>query len=544
MGVARYIRDEKDAIREVIYQSGIRVKPSYSPQDLVDIGFDYARDLGEPGEYPFTRNLHPLGYRSRAWTTRQYTGFGTPEETNRRFKLMISHGQTGLNVAFDLPTQMGYDSDDPQALGEVGRVGMAVDSLRDFEIAFKDIPLDRIGSGLTINAVAAILLAMYQAVGETFGFAREKISATPQNDILKEMIGRGAWIFPVDPGVRLVGDAIEYAVKALPRCNPVSICGYHIRESGATPAQEIAYAFEIAKAYIEEVRGRGLDADEFVGSFSFNLNVYGNLWEQVAKFRAARKLWARMLAEQFGVKEKKNLFLRGLFGGGGSGLTKSQPENNIVRGAYYALAAALSGAQTTALCSFDEAYTIPTPRAALLSLRTLEILMEEVGLRDTVDPLAGSYFVETLTKQMEARILEEMAEVQKMGGMRRAVAGGYIQRRVARQAYEFEKGIQNGAHIKVGVNKYTEGLDDQPDVELHAYDDSWADQQIARLKELRRTRDNREAGRTLRELEQAARAGRNVLPYLVDACRAYATVGEMAEVFRQVFGVWEEPSIF
>ncbi len=544
MGVARYIRDEKDAIREVIYQSGIRVKPSYSPQDLVDIGFDYARDLGEPGEYPFTRNLHPLGYRSRAWTTRQYTGFGTPEETNRRFKLMISHGQTGLNVAFDLPTQMGYDSDDPQALGEVGRVGMAVDSLRDFEIAFKDIPLDRIGSGLTINAVAAILLAMYQAVGETFGFAREKISATPQNDILKEMIGRGAWIFPVDPGVRLVGDAIEYAVKALPRCNPVSICGYHIRESGATPAQEIAYAFEIAKAYIEEVRGRGLDADEFVGSFSFNLNVYGNLWEQVAKFRAARKLWARMLAEQFGVKEKKNLFLRGLFGGGGSGLTKSQPENNIIRGAYYALAAALSGAQTTALCSFDEAYTIPTPRAALLSLRTLEILMEEVGLRDTVDPLAGSYFVETLTKQMEARILEEMAEVQKMGGMRRAVAGGYIQRRVARQAYEFEKGIQNGAHIKVGVNKYTEGLDDQPDVELHAYDESWADQQIAILKELRRTRDNREAGRTLRELEQAARAGRNVLPYLVDACRAYATVGEMAEVFRQVFGVWEEPSIF
>ncbi len=544
MGVARYIRDEKDAIHEVIYQSGIRVKPSYSPQDLVDIGFDYARDLGEPGEYPFTRSLHPLGYRSRAWTTRQYTGFGTPEETNRRFKLMISHGQTGLNVAFDLPTQMGYDSDDPQALGEVGRVGMAVDSLRDFEIAFKDIPLDRIGSGLTINAVAAILLAMYQAVGETFGFAREKISATPQNDILKEMIGRGAWIFPVDPGVRLVGDAIEYAVKALPRCNPVSICGYHIRESGATPAQEIAYAFEIAKAYIEEVRGRGLDADEFVGSFSFNLNVYGNLWEQVAKFRAARKLWARMLAEQFGVKEKKNLFLRGLFGGGGSGLTKSQPENNIIRGAYYALAAALSGAQTTALCSFDEAYTIPTPRAALLSLRTLEILMEEVGLRDTVDPLAGSYFVETLTKQMEARILEEMAEVQKMGGMRRAVAGGYIQRRVARQAYEFEKGIQNGAHIKVGVNKYTEGLDDQPDVELHAYDESWADQQIARLKELRRTRDNREAGRTLRELEQAARAGRNVLPYLVDACRAYATVGEMAEVFRQVFGVWEEPSIF
>ena len=544
MGVAKYIRDEKDAIREVIYQSGIRIKPSYSPKDLAEAGFDYARDLGEPGEYPFTRSLHPLGYRSRAWTTRQYTGFGTPEETNQRFKLMIAHGQTGLNVAFDLPTQMGYDSDDPHALGEVGRVGMAVDSLLDFEIAFKEIPLDRIGSGLTINAVAAIMLAMYQAVAERFGFPREKISATPQNDILKEMIGRGAWIFPVDPAVRLVGDAIEYAVKTLPRCNPVSICGYHIRESGATPAQEIAYAFEIAKAYIEEVQGRGLAADEFVGSFSFNLNVYGNLWEQVAKFRAARKLWARMLTEQFGVKEKKNLFLRGLFGGGGSGLTKSQPENNIIRGAFYALAAALSGAQTTALCSFDEAYTIPTPRAALLSLSTLEILMEEVGLRDTVDPLAGSYFIETLTKQMETRILEEMAEVQKMGGMRRAVAGGYIQRKVARQAYEFERGIQSGEYIKVGVNKYTEGLENQPDVELHAYDETWADKQIARLRELRRTRDNRAVGRTLRELEQAARAGRNVMPCLVDACRAYATVGEMAEVFRQVFGEWEEPGIF
>jgi methylmalonyl-CoA mutase N-terminal domain/subunit len=544
MGVARYIKDDKDAIREVVYQSGIRVKPSYSPRDLEEIGFDYARDLGDPGEYPFTRSLHPLGYRSRAWTTRQYTGFGTPEETNRRFKLMISHGQTGLNVAFDLPTQMGYDSDDPRVLGEVGRVGMAVDSLRDFETAFKDIPLDRIGSGLTINAVACVMLAMYQAVAEKFGYAPEKISATPQNDILKEMIGRGAWIFPVDPAVRLVGDAIEYAVKELPRCNPVSICGYHIRESGATPAQEIAYAFEIAKAYIEEVRRRGLAPEQFVGSFSFNLNVYGNLWEQIAKFRAARKLWARMLKEEFGVTQKKDLFLRGLFGGGGSGLTKAQPENNIMRGAFYALAAALSGAQTTALCSFDEAYTIPTPRAALLSLRTLELLMDEVGLRDTVDPLAGSYFIETLTKQMEGRILDEMQEVSKIGGMRRAVALGHIQRKVSRQAYEFERGLQSGEYVKVGVNKYTEGAEDQPDVELHAYDESWAETQIAGLHELRRVRDNRGASRTLRALEQAARDGRNVMPLLVDCCRAYATVGEMAGVLRQVFGEWEEPSIF
>jgi methylmalonyl-CoA mutase N-terminal domain/subunit len=544
MGVAKYVKNEKDAIEEVIYQSGISVKPVYTPQDLEAAGFDYEKDLGDPGQYPFTRSLHPQGYRSRAWTTRQYTGFGTPQETNTRFKMMISHGQTGLNVAFDLPTQMGYDSDDPKVVGEVGRVGMAVDSLRDFEVAFAGIPLDRIGSGLTINAVASIMLAMYQAVAEKSGYPKEKISATPQNDILKEMIGRGAWIYPVEEAVRLVGDSIEYSVKELPRCNPVSICGYHIRESGATPAQEIACAFEIARAYMDNVISRGMQAEDFVGRFSFNLNVFGNLWEQVAKFRAARKLWAKMLREEYGVEDKKKLFLRGLFGGGGSGLTKDQPENNIMRGAFYALGAALSGAQTTALCSFDEAYTIPTPRAALLSLRTLELLMEEVGLRDTVDPLAGSYFIETLTKEMEKKILEEMAQIQEAGGMVHAVATGFIQRKVARQAYEYEKGVQNGEYIKVGVNKYADEVEDQTDVELHEYNEQWVDQQLAGLKELRRTRDNREVTRTLKELEKGTRDGQNVMPLLVDCCRAYATVGEMASVFRDLFGEWEEPSIF
>jgi len=542
MGVAKYVRDEKDAIKEVIYQSGIRVKTCYGPQDLDAVGFDYQKDLGDPGEFPFTRGIHPGGYRSRAWTTRQYTGFGTPEETNERFRWMISHGQTGLNVAFDLPTQMGLDSDDPRAEGEVGRVGMAVDSLRDFEIAFKGIPFDRIGSGLTINANATVMLAMYQAAAEKFGYAKEVISATPQNDILKEMVGRGAWIFPVEPAVRLVGDCIEYAAKELPRCNPVSVCGYHIRESGATPAQEIACALEIARAYIDNVAARGLSPEEFVGRFSFNLNVFGNLWEQVAKFRAARKLWARMLTEDYGVKNKKNLFLRGLFGGGGSGLTKEQPENNIIRSAYYALAAALGGAQTTALCSFDEAFTIPTPRAALLSLRTLEILMEEVGLRDTVDPLAGSYFVESITKQMEAKILEEMRRIQEMGGMVRAVAAGAIQREVSRQAYEFEKGLQSREIIKVGVNKYAEG--EHPEVELHKYDEGWAKKQIKSLKALRKERNNREAVGTLKALKKSAAAGKNVMPGLVACCKAYATVGEMTGVFREVFGVWEEPSIF
>jgi len=542
MGVATYIKDEKDAIQEVVLQSGIKVKPVYSPEDLDRVGFDYQKDLADPGEFPFTRGIHPLGFRSRNWTTRQYTGFGTPEETNDRFKLMISHGQTGLNVAFDLPTQMGYDSDDPMAEGEVGRVGMAIDSLRDFEIAFKDIQLNRIGSGLTINAVASIMLAMYEAVAEKFGYKKTEISATPQNDILKEIVGRGAWIYPVEPAVRLIGDTIEYAMKELPRCNPVSVAGYHIRESGCTPAQEISYALMIAFAYIDNVLARGYKAEDFVGRFSFNLNIYGNLWETVAKFRAARKLWARLLRERYDVQNKKALFLRGIFGGGGSGMTKQQPENNIMRGAYYALGAALSGAQTTALCSFDEAYTIPTERAALLSLRTFQILMDEIGLRDTVDPLAGSYFIETLTKEMEEKILEEMEKVEEVGGMVEAVSSGYVQREVSRQAYEFEKKIQEGKVTKVGMNKYTEGVD--MEVELHEYNEEWAQLQIDRLKELKRDRDNKAVEESLKRLEKAAREKTNVMPYLVDCCKAYATVGEMANVFRDVFGEYVEPSIF
>ncbi len=543
MGVAYYTKDEKDRVMDVTLQSGLKVKPVYTPEDLKKIGFEYEKDLGDPGQYPYTRGIHPQGYRSRAWTTRQYTGFGTPVETNERFKLMISHGQTGLNVAFDLPTQMGYDSDDPRVTGEVGRVGMAVDTLRDFEIAFKDIPLDRIGVGLTINAVASIMLAMFQAVAERYGYKKDQISATPQNDILKEIIGRGTWIFPVRPSIRLIGDTIEYSMNELPRCNPVSVCGYHIRESGATPAQEIGFAIQIANTYIDNVLERGYHIDDFVRRFSFNFNVFGNLWEQVAKFRAGRKLWAKNLKEKYGAKNPKSMFLRGLFGGGGYGLTKKEPENNIVRGAFYALAAALSGAQTIALCSYDEAYTIPTPHSALLSLRTLQIVMEEVGLRDTVDPLAGSYFIETLTKQMEEKIVEEMERIDKMGGMAEAVEQGFVQKLVAQQAYQFEKDLQTGRLKKVGVNLYADESKKEEDVELHEYNPSVVDQQIERLKEVKRERDDREVARTLKELKKAAEEGKNVMPYLVDAVKAYATVGEMTNVFREVFGEFNEPRI-
>jgi len=542
MGVAKYLKDEKDAVQEVILQSGIPVKTQYGPEDLEEIGFSYEKDLANAGTYPFTRGIHPEGYRSRAWTTRQYSGFGTPIETNERFKLLISHGQTGLNVAFDLPTQMGYDSDNPRSDGEVGRVGMAVDTLRDFEIAFADIQLDRIGSGLTINAVASIMLAMYQAMAEKRGFDAKRISATPQNDILKEMIGRGAWIYPPEDAVRLIGDTIEYSITTLPRCNPVSVCGYHIRESGANPAQEIGFALEIARSYIDEAVARGLSVDDVARRITFNFNIFGNLWEQVAKFRAARKLWARMLEEEYGAKEPRSMHLRGLFGGGGFGLTKAQPENNIIRSAYYALGAALAGAQTTALCSFDEAFTIPTPRAALLSLRTCQLLMDEIGLRDTVDPLAGSYFIETLTKQMEEKILEQRKAIQDVGGMIRAVSSGFVQKLVARQAYEWERGLVKGEFIKIGVNKYVDA--DEPEVELHEYDPRTQERQIEALRQVKAERSSSDVTGALKELERVTREKKNVMPALVQCCKTYCTVGEMAGVFRDVFGEFREPSIF
>lgn len=537
---ATYLR-EGEEIKEAILESGIKVKTVYTQEDIKNL--DYDTDLGNPGSYPYTRGIHPEMYRKQPWTIRQYAGFGTPEETNGRFKFLIDNGQTGLNVAFDLPTQLGLDSDDPLAEGEVGRVGMAVDTLRDFEIAFEGIRLDRIGTSLTINAVASIALAMYQAVAEKYGFSLDRISATPQNDILKEMIGRGMWIFPVKPSIRLIGDTIEYSSKVLPRTYPVSVCGYHIRESGANPVQEIAYAFEIASTYINHVLERGLDCDNFVSRISFNLDIYGNFFEQIAKFRAARRLWARLIKERFGAKIPRSMQFRMLAGGGGAGLTKQQPENNIVRGAYYALISALSGTQTQALCSYDEAYTIPSPKAALISLMTSHILLEEMGLRDTADPLGGSYYVEALTSQMEERIKEEMRRIEDLGGMAQAVETGFVQREVARQAYQQEKALQEGRIIKVGVNKYVVE-EEEPNVELHPYQHRVAAEQIARIKEVKRERDSRAVTQALRDLEAAARTKKNVMPFLVEAVKVYATVGEMTSVLKDVYGEFNEPSIF
>jgi methylmalonyl-CoA mutase N-terminal domain/subunit len=530
----------QDDLREIVLESGIPIKPIYGPDDVA--GLNLEDELGEPGEFPFTRGIHPHMYRKRPFTMRQYSGFGTPAQTNERWKFLIGEGQNALNVAFALPTQLGLDSNNPRAEGEVGRVGMAVDTLRDMEVAFDGIPIDEISVSLTINAVTPMLLAMYVAVAERQGLAPDQIRGTTQNDILKEFVGRGAWIFPVEPSVRLIGDTIEYCAQNVPRYYPVSICGYHIRESGANPVQEIAYAYCIAKAYIDHVIERGLSVDDFAARLSFNFDIYGNLWEQVAKFRAARRLWAKIIRDEYGATNPRAMQMKMIAGGGGSGLTVEQPDNNIVRGAYYALISALSGTQTMALCSFDEAYTIPTERAALISLRTMQILVEEMGLSDTVDPLAGSYYMESLTSEMENRIVAEMRRVdQEMGGIVKGISDGAVQREVSHQAYLYEKGVQDGTIVKVGVNKYRME-EDERDVQLHPYNTEAAEEQMARLAQVKAERDGEAVSQALDALRRAAEDEKeNVMPYVIDAVKAYATLGEMTDVFREVFGEFKEP---
>jgi methylmalonyl-CoA mutase N-terminal domain/subunit len=525
-------------VKPVVNESGIEIKPLYTPEDVASSGG--GDGIGLPGEFPFTRGIHDLMYRKRPWTMRQYTGFANAAETNERFKYLIANGQTGLNVAFDLPTQCGIDSDSGLALGESGRVGMAVDTLKDFEIAFDGIDLDQITVSLTINGAAAILIAMYLAMAEKKGFEVAKLRGTAQNDILKEYVGRGTWIFPVEPSIRLVADTVEYCAKHAPQYSPVSVCGYHIRESGANPAQEMAYAFLIAKAYIDRVLERGLSIDEFAGRLSFNFNIFGNLFEQVAKFRAGRRLWARLLQEDYGAENPKTMWMRMIAGGGGSGLTIEQPENNIVRGAYYALIAALSGAQTMALCCYDEAYTIPTTKAQRISLRTMQILIEEMGLCDTVDPMAGSYYMETLTNQMEDEMRRIMAEVDAEGGIVDAVSEGRLQAQVSRQAYAHQQELESGEFRKVGVNCYREE-DEEPEVGMHPYDEAGAQAQVDSLNRVRGERDNDQVARCLERLRADAQSGANVMPALMEAVKAYASVGEMTDVMVDVFGRYKEP---
>ncbi|MFQ5844166.1 MAG: methylmalonyl-CoA mutase [Planctomycetota bacterium] len=532
---------EPDEVPPVVWESGLEIKPVYTPDEVERSGG--TQRVGRPGRYPYTRGIHPLMYRRRPWTMRQYSGFGTAAETHERFLYLIRHGQTGLNVAFDLPTQCGLDSDDPMAAGEVGRVGMAVDTLADMEEAFQDIDLNEITVSLTINGAAVPVLAMYFAMARKRGFDLSTLRGTAQNDILKEFIGRGTWIFPVEPSIRLVGDTIEYCARHAPKYSPVSVCGYHIRESGANPAQEMAYALAIARAYVDHVLARGLDIDAFAGSLSFNFDVYGNLWEQVAKFRAGRRLWATILKERYGARNPRSMKLRMIAGGGGRGLTVEQPENNIVRGACYARASALSGTQTMALCSYDEAYTIPSERAARLSLRTMQILMHEAGLCDTVDPLAGSWFVESVTNEMERRITGIMEELDGRGGIVAAVADGWAQAEVNRQAYEYERRVQSGEIRKVGVNCFTEEEEERA-VEFHPYRPEEAACQRRRLERVRGERDAAAVAAHLERVKAAAAAERNVMPAAVDAVEAYATVGEVCGALKDVLGAYREPVRF
>ena len=529
-------------LRTVRNESGIAIEPLYTAAD-VDASGGLAM-LGDPGAYPFTRGIHPLMYRKQPFTMRQYTGFGNAADTNRRFKFLIENGQTGLNVAFDLPTQCGIDSDDPQAEGEIGRVGMAVDTLRDFEVAFDGIDLDKITVSLTINGAAAILIAMYLAMAEKRGFDLKRLRGTAQNDILKEYIGRGTWVFPVQPSIRLVGDTIEYCAEHAPKYSPVSVCGYHIRESGATPTQEMAWAFCIARAYADEVIKRGVPVDEFAGRLSYNFNIFGNLFEQVAKFRAGRGLWAKIMKEEYGATQPGSMWLRMIAGGGGGGLTLEQPENNIVRGAYYALIAALSGAQTMALCCYDEAYTIPSEYAQRISLRTMQMLVEEMGLAETADPLGGSFYVETLTNQMRAEMERIVEETDAAGGIVKLVAEGTIQSRVSAQAYRMQRAIESGAFPKVGVNRYRSDAESANKVEMHPYKLDDARAQVLSLQRVRAERDHAAVARALDRVAADARSGVNVMGAIVEAVKAYASVGEITQRMVGVFGCYVEPVRF
>ena len=516
--------------------SGIETRDLYTPADIA--GFDEERDLGRPGEYPFTRGVQPTMYRSRFWTMRQYAGFATAEETNRRFRYLLEHGQTGLSVAFDLPTQMGYDSDSPAAEGEVGRVGVPISSLADMEVLVDGLPLGEVSTSMTINATAPILLALYVAAAEAQGVPRDRISGTTQNDILKEYIARGTYIFPPRPSMRLVTDVFEFCAADLPRWNTISISGYHMREAGATAAQELAFTLADAIAYVEAAVERGLDVDDFAGRLSFFFAAWSELFEEVAKFRAARRMWATIMRERFGATDPKSLLCRFHVQTAGSSLTAQSIDNNVVRTTVQALAAILGGAQSLHTNSRDEALALPTEEAARLALRTQQILAYEAGVTETPDPLAGSYYVESLTNELEAAAWAYLDEIETMGGTLSAIERGFQQREIQEAAYRVQRAVDSGEQVVVGVNKFRDDEVTTPPV--HRIDPEGERRQVERVRKVRAERSAEAWTAAMDELERVARADGNLMPAIVAAVRAYATVGEISDRLRVTWGEHRE----
>ncbi len=520
--------------------SGVEVERVYTPLDVANI--DYVEDVGMPGQYPFTRGVYPTMYRGRLWTMRQYAGYATAEESNRRYKYLLARGQTGLSVAFDLPTQIGYDSDHPLARPEVGKVGVAIDSLEDMRILFDGIPLDKVSTSMTINATAAILLALYIAVAREQGVAPAALRGTIQNDILKEYLARGTYIYPPQPSMRLVTDIFAYCKDHLPRWNTISISGYHIREAGATAVQEVAFTLANAIAYVEAALRAGLEVDDFAPQLSFFFVAQNNLLEEVAKFRAARRLWARIMRERFGARNEKSMMLRFHTQTAGVALTAQQPLNNIVRVTIQALAAVLGGTQSLHTNSYDEALGLPTEEAAEIALRTQQIIAHESGVAESVDPLAGSYYVERMTQEIEQRAQEYIDRIDELGGAMRAIEMGYMQREIQDAAYQWQREIEARERIVVGVNEYV--VEEKSVPQVLRIDPEVVERQIRRLEALRQRRDPARVNETLAALAAAAAGDENVMPYILAAVEAYATLGEIADTLRQVFGEYQPATVF
>ena len=521
-------------------ESGLEIDTVYTPEDAD--GFDYAGRLGYPGEYPYTRGVQPNMYRGRLWTMRQYAGLASPEESNRRYRYLLDQGQTGLSVAFDLPTQMGYDSDHPMAQGEVGRTGVPISSLADMELLFDGIPLDKVSTSMTINATASVLMALYVAVGKKQGVAPEKLEGTLQNDILKEYIARGTYIYPPLPSMRLVTDVLRYCSAQVPRWNTISISGYHMSEAGATAVQELAFTFSNAIAYVKAAVASGLDVDSFGGRLSFFFVAQSNLFEEVAKFRAARRMWAKIMRERFGAENPRSWMLRFHTQTAGVTLTAQQPDNNVVRTTVQALSAILGGTQSLHVNSRDEALALPTEESVQLSLRTQQILAHESGITDTVDPLAGSYYVESLTDRLEDEAFGYIDRIEEMGGALSALDEGFQVREIHESAYRHQRQVESGERIVVGVNRYQAPT--PPIEKLQTIDAQETRNQLDRLARVRRERDAGSVQSTLRRLEDVAKGSENTVPAILECVEGYATVGEISDVFRKIFGEQQELSPF